>query len=102
MLYGENANEEILIADYKDGYEIKRIYMKPYAACRHSHPSIEAVVDTLKENKINYGEVKTIQIRTYKAAIEGHDHKDIQGSNSAKMSIPYSVVSSCSRKSRLK
>jgi len=92
MLYGENANEEILIADYKDGYEIKRIYMKPYAACRHSHPSIEAVVDTLKENKINYGEVKTIQIRTYKAAIEGHDHKDIQGSNSAKMSIPYSVA----------
>jgi 2-methylcitrate dehydratase PrpD len=92
MLYGEDANKETLIADYENGYEIERIYMKPYASCRHSHPSIEAVVETLKDNNINYNEVNAIQINTYQAAVEGHDHKDIQGSNSAKMSIPYSVA----------
>ena len=33
-----------------------------------------------------------IDIQTYKLAVEGHDHTSIEGSNSAKMSIPYSFA----------
>lgn len=91
-LYGGKVDSEVLTKGYQNGYEIENVYLKPYASCRHSHPSIEAVLYALKENYIDYNEIDSIKIKTYKAAVEGHDHKDIQGSNSAKMSIPFSVA----------
>lgn len=72
--------------------EIERIYVKPYAACRHSHPAIEAAQNILKDHKIDYEAIDEIKIATYQAAVEGHDHQEILGVGSAKMSIPYSVA----------
>ena len=37
-------------------------------------------------------DIERIDIRTYSLAVSGHDHKEISGSYSAKMSIPYSVA----------
>lgn len=75
-----------------DKYMIESIYRKPYAACRHCHPSIEAAL-TLRDRKaFELEEVKHIDVTTYKLAVEGHDHTKIEGSNSAKMSIPYSLA----------
>ena len=37
-------------------------------------------------------EVERIDIKTYSLAVAGHDHTDIPGSYSAKMSIPYSTA----------
>ena len=71
--------------------EIERVYMKPYASCRHSHPAIEASIKLMKEKDINPNSIKSVVIKTYKAAINGHDHKNIQGISSAKMSTPYGV-----------
>ncbi|MCR5651493.1 MAG: MmgE/PrpD family protein [Lachnospiraceae bacterium] len=82
---------------FPDGnYAIEEIYTKPYAACRHCHPPIEAVLNIRKKNRwtdksfINNA-VKKIEIVTYTMAIKGHDHIEIKSVQSAKMSIPYSV-----------
>lgn len=72
--------------------EIMNIYMKPYAACRHCHPAIEAAINLMKKHKIECSNIKLIKVKTYKLAVAGHDHKKILGINSAKMSIPYSVA----------
>ena len=72
--------------------EIERIYLKPYAACRHSHPAIEAAQNILIKYKLDYKTIDAIKISTYQAAVEGHDHQEILGVGSAKMSIPYSVA----------
>jgi len=86
-------NKNHLLNEPMDGQlEIERIYMKPYAACRHSHPAIEAAQNILKEHKIDYEAIDEIKIATYQAAVEGHDHQEILGVGSAKMSIPYSVA----------
>lgn len=75
-----------------DKMMIETIYMKPYAACRHCHPSIEAALHIRKQDGFNIKDVEDIQVDTYKLAVAGHDHTDIKGVNSAKMSIPYSLA----------
>ena len=81
------------ITDFSgDKYMIETIYKKPYAACRHCHPSIEAALHIRQQAGFNIDDVESIQVDTYKLAVGGHDHTDIKGANSAKMSIPYSLA----------
>ena len=75
-----------------DKYMIEGIYMKPYAACRHCHPSIEAALNIRQQEGFDISKVEEILVNTYKLAVGGHDHTDIKGVNSAKMSIPYSLA----------
>ena len=75
-------------------YEIERIYVKPYAACRHCHSAIEAAL-TIREKFDSETDIKTIEkieVQTYHLAMKGHDHTEIIGTSSAKLSIPYSVA----------
>lgn len=86
----------------QDRYAITEIYTKPYAACRHCHPAIEAGLNIYKQAqkdglRIVSDVVKCVNVYTYKLAIAGHDHSDIQGVSSAKMSTPYSVSSALLR-----
>ena len=73
-----------------DYFEIERIYVKPYAACRHCHSAIEAALSL--RGRISLDEISCITVKTYKLAIKGHDHTVIAGTSSAKLSIPYSVA----------
>ena len=70
-------------------YAIMKSYTKPYASCRYTHPAVEAAIH-LRENA-KPEDVEEIDIRTYDLAVSGHDHTDIPGSYSAKMSIPYAT-----------
>ena len=69
---------------------IEQIYQKVYAACRHAHPAIEAALAL--RNGVSMDDIEHIQVQSYKLAIAGHDHKEVCGVNSAKMSIPFSVA----------
>ncbi len=71
-------------------YAIMKTYTKPYASCRYTHPSVEAVIH-LRE-RVNISEVDRIDVLTYSLAVAGHDHVEIANSYSAKMSIPYAVA----------
>lgn len=91
-VFGDEIKMEYL-ADFKKGsYCIDTIYNKPYAACRHTHPSIEAAMRIRNQKGFDINEVVSISVGTYKLAINGHDHTQIEGANSAKMSIPYSLA----------
>ena len=71
-------------------YAIMKSYTKPYASCRYTHPSVEAAIHLRADVKPE--DVEEIDIRTYDLAVAGHDHTDIPGSYSAKMSIPYATA----------
>ena len=77
---------------YLNTYAIEKAYIKPYAACRYCHPAIDAIIKIQKKHNLNSSDVKKIQIYTYKLAVKNHNHINIQGVTSAKMSIPYSVA----------
>jgi 2-methylcitrate dehydratase PrpD len=73
-----------------DYFEVERIYIKPYAACRHCHSSIEAALKL--RGKILAENISKIVVQTYHLAVKGHDHTEIAGTASAKLSIPYCVA----------
>ncbi len=71
-------------------YAIMKSYTKPYASCRYTHPAVEAAIRM--RNTVRPADVAEIDIRTYDLAVTGHDHTEIPGSYSAKMSIPYATA----------
>ena len=71
-------------------YAIMKSYTKPYASCRYTHPAVEAAINM--KSKVHPENVEKVTVRTYDLAVSGHDHTEIPGSYSAKMSIPYSVA----------
>ena len=71
-------------------YAIMKSYTKPYASCRYTHPAVEAAIHM--RDRLRPEDVTEIDVRTYDLAVSGHDHTDIPGSYSAKMSIPYATA----------
>ena len=71
-------------------YAIMKSYTKPYASCRYTHPAVEAAIHL--RDRVRAEDVEEIDIRTYELAVSGHDHTEIPGSYSAKMSIPYATA----------
>ncbi len=84
-------NEEILTGK-RDYLYLEKIYQKPYASCRHTHPEIEACFRIREDKRFELQAIKHIKVTTYKGVIGKHDFKDIRGESSARMSIPYSVA----------
>ncbi len=84
-------NEDILIGE-RDFLYLEKIYQKPYASCRHTHPEIEACFKIRQTVGFDIKDVKKVEITTYKGVIGKHDFKDIHGESSARMSIPYSAA----------
>lgn len=81
-----------LIRKADDPYAIEKVYFKPYAACRYCHPAIDATIKIRNGYSINPIDIEHMEILTDDWIIKNHDHKEINGSSSAKMSIPYSVA----------
>ena len=73
-------------------YAIMKSYTKPYASCRYTHPPVEAAIHLRNKYGITSEMVEKIKVETYNLAVSGHDHTDIQGAYSAKMSTPYSTA----------
>lgn len=73
-------------------YAIEKAYIKPYAACRYTHPAIDIAKRLRNEIQLSADEIENIIIRTYSLAVNKHDHIYIQGAASAKMSIPYNFA----------
>lgn len=73
-------------------YAIMKSYTKPYASCRYTHPPVEATIHLRNRYGLSAESIEKISVSTYNLAVSGHDHTDIHGSYSAKMSIPYSVA----------
>ena len=90
-MMSDSYNEEILVGK-QDFLYLEKIYQKPYASCRHTHPEIEACFKIRNDEHFNLGQIDRIKVTTYKGVIGKHDFKDIHGESSARMSIPYSVA----------
>lgn len=91
VLANGEVDESLLYSDNEKA-EIENIYFKLYASCRHSHPAVEAALQIKNANNLSSEDVLRVNIKTYEAAIQGHDHKEILSISSAKMSTPFSVA----------
>ena len=89
MMTGQE-NTELKPVLLNGTYAIMKSYTKPYASCRYTHPSVEAAIRM--RDRVKLDEIECIDILTYDLAVSGHDHTEIPGSYSAKMSIPYATA----------
>lgn len=92
QLISDKYDAGALLESCQDQWAIRRIYVKPYAACRHCHAPIEAALALRSQHHISPDQVSSVHVDTYRWAVTLHDHTDIQGVESARMSIPYSVA----------
>ena len=88
----DTPHSEFLTDFSSDEYAIDGIYQKVHAACRHCHPAIDATLDIQKEQRLQPDQIDKIEVHTYKLAVSSHDHIDIRGISSAKLSTPYAVA----------
>jgi len=91
MMSGDE-NTEIKPCLLNGTYAIMKSYTKPYASCRYTHPPVEAAIHLRNRYSITPEQVEHIKVETYDLAVSGHDHTDIKGAYSAKMSTPYSTA----------
>ena len=91
MMSGDE-NTELKPTLLNGTYAIMKSYTKPYASCRYTHPPVEAAIHLRNQYGITPEIVDKIKVETYNLAVSGHDHTDIQGAYSAKMSTPYSTA----------
>lgn len=88
----DEVKENYLLEGFLPDYAIERIYKKPYAACRHCHSAIEAALNIRKDHGLSSEDITGIEVDTYGLAVKGHEHVEVKGAGSAKMSIPYAVA----------
>lgn len=91
MMTGDE-NTEIKPTMLNGTYAIMKSYTKPYASCRYTHPPVEAAIHLRNQHGLKPEDVEKIKVETYNLAVSGHDHTDIKGAYSAKMSTPYSTA----------
>ena len=87
-MMSSSFNEDDLLGK-KDSLAIEKVYLKPYASCRHTHPEIEAAFSIRENPLFNVEQIKNVYVKTY---IGKHDFKEVNGEAAARMSIPYSIA----------
>ena len=90
-MMSSSFNEDDLLGK-KDSLAIEKVYLKPYASCRHTHPEIEAAFSIRENPLFNVEQIKNVYVKTYKGVIGKHDFKEVNGEAAARMSIPYSIA----------
>lgn len=92
LVMADEVREDYLLNGIGNKPSLLTAYRKSYAACRHCHAAIEAALKAQSELSVGSDAITGVQVKTYGLAVYGHDHADIAGSASAKMSLPYSVA----------
>lgn len=88
----DTPHPEFLTEFKEEDYCIEGIYQKVHAACRHCHPAIDATIDMRNDLNLQPEQVEKVEVHTYKLAVGSHDHTQILGISSAKLSTPYAVA----------
>ena len=92
VVSGKKMNDQDFAALLEtESAEIQGGYFKPYAACRHCHPAIEAAL-MLKDAVADLEGISGILVETYLLGVLGHDRREVNSVAAAKMSTPHCVA----------
>jgi len=81
-----------LLKDLGEHYLILDQYTKLHAACRHTHPAIDAALQLEREHAIEFKDISEVHISTYPVAVSFCGaHRNPNTPEGAKFSLPFSV-----------
>ena len=84
------ANPEDVLVDRDAGWLLHETSLKPYPACRHAHPAIDAARGVIK--MIGLDLTRDILVETYSDALKFCDRPNPESTIEAKFSIQHSVA----------
>ncbi|MCU0595957.1 MAG: MmgE/PrpD family protein [Desulfobacterota bacterium] len=94
----DEIKQEVLIEGLGKDFEILKVYVKLYAACRHAHAPIDAVFEALKGQTVGIDDIARVTVETYSAAVRLAGIREATTPSAARFSIPFSVALAIARK----
>lgn len=94
----DEVRHDLLTKGLGKEYEILKVYVKLYAACRHAHAPIDAVLGALKGQSVETQEITRVSVETYSAALRLAGIREATTASAARFSIPFSVALAIVRK----
>jgi 2-methylcitrate dehydratase PrpD len=94
----DEVKQDLLTKGLGKEYEILKVYVKLYAACRHAHAPIDAVFEALKGQSIEIEEITRVSVETYAAAVRLAGIREATTPSAARFSIPFSVALAIAKK----
>ena len=88
----DEVNLDLLTRDLGQRFEITNTYTKFYAACRHSHVSIDATLATCQREQIDPEEISSINVETYPIALKLCSIVHPVTPSGARFSLPFSIA----------
>jgi 2-methylcitrate dehydratase PrpD len=82
----------------KSDYVIGDCYIKPHACCRHLHPMLDGLIDIMKTEDLQPGEVEQVDIGIYEVGVV-HGEINWDSFTTAQMSIPFTAATGLHRRS---
>ncbi len=90
--FADSCTPDRVVQGLGEKYEIMTTYVKFHASCRHSHPAVDAILETLARAPVKADEIEKVNVHTYTIAAKLIDGKQVSTPISGKMSLPYSAA----------
>jgi 2-methylcitrate dehydratase PrpD len=85
-------DQDRLLADLGDRFEISQTYFKLYACCRYIHPALDAARALLQAHRIPLGEIAAIVVETFQSALRLANSCDPENLTALQYSLPYCLA----------
>jgi len=90
--FSDDAKRGVLTQDLGGDYEISKVYLKLYSACRHAHAPIDAAFQAFRKSGVKIEEINNIIVETYSAAVRLAGIPHATTPSAGRFSIPFSVA----------
>jgi 2-methylcitrate dehydratase PrpD len=92
----EQPDRDALIAGADGPWKLHEVSFKPWPACRHVHPAIEAAL-ALREQGLDAGQIESLAVYTYADAVAFADCPQPGTDHEARFSLQHAVAVACWR-----
>ncbi len=90
-----DADPDAVLRDPDAQWQVHLTSIKPWPACRHTHPAIDAALAVFEE--LNDAEIDRIEVETYQAAIDVCDRAVADSEYEGKFSLQHCVAAALQR-----
>ena len=88
----QDGNPSAVVARLGSGWKLPGVSIKPYPSCRHTHSSIDAVLELRTEHALAADEIEWVEIATYHSVLDLTDNPRPAHTYAAKFSVQYCVA----------
>ncbi len=90
-----DPNPEAVLRNPEDNWQVHSTSIKPWPACRHTHPAIDASLTLFDD--LDGSSIERIEVETYQAAIDVCDRPVVNSEYEGKFSLQHCVAASLKR-----